>query len=97
MAEQGSMIVNGERVDGRTLSFDVEGVKVGNGEEEKVVVPNSFDFAEEPEVNESDFKVYSAPVKKKFFNKEFLKGVGFGIATGVICSCVVNALLNDKE
>ena len=55
MAEQGSMIVNGKKVDGRTLSFGEEGVLVGNGEEEKVVVPNEFDFAEEAEVTESDF------------------------------------------
>lgn len=52
VAGQGSMIINGQRVDGRTLSFGSEGVVVGNGEEEQVVVPCEFDFAEDSSANE---------------------------------------------
>ena len=51
---QGSMTVNGKKVEGRTLSFDEKGLSVGDGEKEEVVVPmdnevfaDSFDFATE--------------------------------------------------
>lgn len=90
MANQGGMFVNGEKVDGRTLSFDREGIKVSNGEEEKVVVPNGgFDFAEDSNVDESEFKVYSAPTKKKIFDKNFLLGLGIGTVVGVASSYLV--------
>ena len=65
MGEQGSMIVNGKKVDGRTLSFGDEGVKVGNGEEEKIVVPNEFDFAEEAEFLKEQLSVHLEQVKKE--------------------------------
>ena len=90
MSNQGGMFVNGEKVDGRTLSFDTEGIKVSNGEEEKVVVPNGgFDFAEDSNVDESKFKVYSAPTKKKIFDKNFLLGLGIGTVVGAASSYLV--------
>ena len=43
---EGYMIVNGKKVEGRSLSFDSEGLKVGNSGDEKVAVPNGgFNFA----------------------------------------------------
>ena len=55
MVNTGNMIINGKTVKGRTLSFGDEGVKVIEDGEETVVVPKTFDFAEEAEVTESDF------------------------------------------
>ena len=62
---QGSMTVNGKKVEGRTISFDGKGLSVGDGEKEEVVVPadnsvfaESFDFVgnEDLPVTEEDFE-----------------------------------------
>lgn len=101
MAEQGSMIVNGEKVEGRTLSFDNEGVKVGNGTEEKVVVPNSFEFAEEAEVTESDFEDYEGPTepmndfKNYHLDKKYM--IGAGVAVGVIAGLIIGGVIYKKK
>ena len=105
MAEQGSMIVNGKKVDGRTLSFDDEGVKVGNGEDEKVVVPNEFDFAEVPEATESDFadvdesyagdKSLLYELNRKEINKKIM--IGAGIAVGVIAAVIIGEVISKKK
>ena len=105
MGEQGSMIVNGKKVDGRTLSFGDEGVKVGNGEEEKVVVPNEFDFAEVPEVSESDFadvdESYTGhssllyDLNRKEINKKIM--IAAGIAVGVIAVVVIGGVITKKK
>ena len=105
MAEQGSMIVNGKKVDGRTLSFDDEGVKVGNGEDEKVVVPNEFDFAEVPEATESDFadvdesyvgdKSLLYELNRKEINKKIM--IGAGIAVGVIAAVIIGGVISKKK
>ena len=106
MGEQGSMIVNGKKVDGRTLSFGDEGVKVGNGEEEKVVVPNEFDFAEEAEVNESDFADVDVDgyqghnsllygMKEPKINKKVM--IGAGIAVGVIAAVIIGGVISKKK
>ena len=105
MGEQGSMIVNGKKVDGRTLSFGDEGVKVGNGEEEKVVVPNEFDFAEVPEVSESDFadvdESYTGhnsllyDLNRKEINKKIM--IGAGIAVGVIAAVIIGGVISKKK
>lgn len=107
MSNQGGMFVNGERVDGRTLSFDVDGLKVSNGEEEKIVVPNNgFDFAEEAEVTESDFADvdnagYSKSnsllydMNKACLNKKVL--IGAGIAVGVIAAVIIGGVISKKK
>ena len=105
MAEQGSMIVNGKKVDGRTLSFDDEGVKVGNGEDEKVVVPNEFDFAEVPEATESDFadvdesytgdKSLLYELNRKEINKKIM--IGAGIAAGIIAAVIIGGVISKKK
>ena len=106
MAEQGSMIVNGKKVDGRTLSFGEEGVKVGNGEEEKVVVPNEFDFAEEAEVTESDFADVNNEsyvghnsllydLNRKEINKKVM--IGAGIAVGVVAGLIIGGVIYKKK
>ena len=62
---QGSMTVNGKKVEGRTLSFDKKGLSVGDGNKEEVVVPmdnavfaESFDFVngDDYPVTEEDFE-----------------------------------------
>ena len=103
--KQGSMIVNGKKVDGRTLSFDDEGVKVGNGEDEKVVVPNEFDFAEVPEATESDFadvdesyvgnKSLLYELNRKEINKKIM--IGAGIAVGVIVAVIIGGVISKKK
>ena len=109
MAEQGSMIVNGKKVDGRTLSFGEEGVKVGNGEEEKVVVPNEFNFAEEAEVTESDFADFADvnnesyvghnsllyDLNRKEINKKVM--IGAGIAVGVVAGLIIGGVIYKKK
>jgi hypothetical protein len=105
MGEQGSMIVNGKKVDGRTLSFGDEGVKVGNGEEEKVVVPNEFDFAEVPEATESDFadvdESYAGhnsllyDLNRKEINKKIM--IGAGIAVGVVAGLIIGGVIYKKK
>ena len=97
MTNQGGMFVNGKRVDGRTLSFDKDGIKVSNGEEEKVVVPNGgFDFAEDSNVDEGEFKIYSAPTKNKIFDKNFIIGLGIGTVVGAVSSYLICKFV-DKE
>lgn len=105
MGEQGSMIVNGHKVDGRTFSFGDEGVKVGNGEEEKVVVPNEFDFAEVPEVTESDFADVDESyvghnsllydLNRKEINKKIM--IGAGIAVGVVAGLIIGGVIYKKK
>lgn len=94
MAEQGSMIINGKKVDGRTLSFDEEGLKVGTGEEEKVVVPNEFDFAEEAEVNESDFADYDeSACDFKNYNLDKKHLIGAGIVVGACIGIIIGGVI----
>ena len=90
MSNQGGMFVNGEKVDGRTLSFDTEGIKVSNGEEEKVVVPNGgFDFAEDSNSDNGECDACSELSKKKILDKNFLLGLGIGTVVGVASSYLV--------
>ena len=44
MGEQGSMIVNGKKVDGRTLSFGDEGVKTSLGHPAPIGSTTSLSF-----------------------------------------------------
>ena len=106
MVNTGNMIINGKRVDGRTLSFDKDGLKVINEGEEKVVVPNTFEFAEEAEVTESDFadvdnESYSEHnsllygMNKARLNKKVL--IGAGIAVGVVAGLVIGGVIYNKK
>ncbi len=98
VAGQGSMIINGQRVEGRTLSFGDEGVKVSNGEEEQVVVPNEFEFAESfaadtPEVEEiftpnGKITIHNKIYKKKS-NKKLFIAIGAGICVGIAIGGVI--------
>ena len=106
MAEEGRMIINGKTVKGRTLSFGDEGVKVIADGEETVVVPKTFDFAEEAEVTESDFadvdnESYSEHnsllygMNKARLNKKVL--IGAGIAVGVVAGLVIGGVIYNKK
>lgn len=108
MAEEGRMIINGKTVKGRTLSFGDEGVKVIADGEETVVVPKTFDFAEEAEVTESDFadvdvgnESYSEhnsllyDMNKARLNKKVL--IGAGIAVGVVAGLVIGGVIYNKK
>ena len=102
MDRQGSLIVNGEKVEGRILSFDDEGVKVSNGEEEKVVVPNEFDFAEEVGVDESDFVEIETPngkitYNKDIFNKKPNKKLFIAIGAAFCVGLVVGGVILKKK
>ena len=101
---QGSMTVNGKKVEGRTLSFDEKGLSVGDGEKEEVVVPmdnevfaDSFDFVdgEDYPVTEEDFEddidfsdFEEYEIEKKSKNKAIISFV-----SGVVVGCVVTGLV----
>lgn len=96
MAEQGCMIVNGQKVSGRTLSFDDAGVKVSNGEEEQIVVPNEFDFSETYASETDDFVEYDTPKGKirilkykKKSNKKLFIAVGAALCAGIAIGGVI--------
>ena len=98
MAEQGCMIVNGQKVSGRTLSFDDEGVKVSNGEEEQVVVPNEFDFAESVAPEDNEVEEINTPngriiihnkIYKKKANKKLFIAVGAALCAGIAIGGII--------
>ena len=96
MAEQGCVIVNGQKVEGRTLSFDEEGLKVGSEGEEKVIVPNEFDFAETYASENEDFVEYETPrgkirvlKYKKKSNKKLFIAVGAALCAGIAIGGVI--------
>lgn len=69
----GYMIVNGKKVEGRTLSFDTEGLKVDS---ELVLENNSnLDLKEEKENNKSD--------KVLLFVVGFVSGIVFSCISGL--------------
>ena len=99
------MIINGQRVEGRTLSFDADGVKVGQGEDVKVVVPNSFDFAKESKVEDSDFEDYEdikpqiqyvKPGVKIAVNKKNCMIVA-GVAVGIVAGLIIGGVIYKKK
>ena len=103
---QGSMTVNGKKVEGRTISFDEKGLSVGDGEKEEVVVPadnsvfaESFDFVgnENLPVTEEDFEddvdfssFEEYELEEKTKNKAILTFI-----SGVVVGCAVSALVSN--
>ena len=93
------MIINGQRVEGRTLSFDADGVKVGQGEDVKVVVPNSFDFAKESKVEDSDFEDYEDIIKPKVKITIHKKNcmIAAGVAVGIVAGLIIGGVIYKKK
>ena len=94
---EGYMIVNGKKVEGRSLSFDSEGLKVGNSGDEKVAVPNGgFNFAEDSNSDNGECDACSELSKKKILDKNFLLGLGIGTVVGIVGSYFVYKFMNKE-
>ena len=94
---EGYMIVNGKKVEGRSLSFDSEGLKVGNSGDEKVAVPNGgFNFAEDSNSDNGECDACCELSKKKILDKNFLLGLGIGTVVGTVGSYFVYKFMNKE-
>ena len=101
---QGNTIVNGKKVNGRTLTFNEKGLSVGDGEKEEVIVPmdesvfaESFHFVggddypliEEDLEDDVDFSsLEEYELEKKAKNKTIISFV-----SGLVIGCMVTGFV----
>ena len=92
MVEQGCIIINGQKVEGRTLSFDTDGLKVNNGEHEEIVVPNEQNFTWSYSKNKDDVEEIMTPqgkitICRKIYKQKSNKKLFIALGAA-LCACI---------